>query len=106
MTNNQKYKLAALTGVILLAAVSMHFLWRKGSSPCRRVRDACQAAGFKYGETPEERKEFIFACFRPLIRGETIANVIISDRDLENCRDRQSRKRRRGDNQPPAEDDQ
>lgn len=100
MTPMQK-KLAA-AAVILVIGISMFFLLQEKPGPCRKIRDACEEAGYKFGRTPPERKAFRESCFQPLLQGQQVGNIKIDEDEAATCRDWQSRRRRRGGpNGPP-----
>ena len=93
---NPKYRALVILGVIAVAAISLYFLMQDGPGPCRKIRTACEEKGFRFGSTPQERREFMETCFRPIVRGETIAGIMISEDDVADCKERQGKRRRRG----------
>jgi hypothetical protein len=95
---NPKVRALVILGVIFFAAVSLYFLMQDGPGPCRKIRTACEQKGFQFGSTPQERREFMESCFRPLVRGENVAGISVDQDDVTACKERQSRRRRRTGN--------
>lgn len=56
-----------------------------GDGPCKQIRDACEAAGFKRGEH-KNKKGLFHDCLKPLMKGEAVAGVAVSAEDLEACK--------------------
>ena len=51
---------------------------------CRNIRDACRQAGFRPGGHAE-KKGLMMDCLQPILRGEVVASVSISPKDLSLC---------------------
>lgn len=84
---------------ILLAVVTAYLLLQYNSAgPCRKIRDLCEAQGFAPGRSPQQRRAFIDSCFRPLMNGETVGTVHITEEDAASCREfRRNRQVQRGE---------
>lgn len=79
-----------LIGVVLVVVLALFAISRQGRNkrPCRKLMQACQAAGFRRGATPVERKNFYDGCLKPLMNGQTVSGITINTSDAEACKER------------------
>jgi hypothetical protein len=88
-------KRIAIVTVLVVAAVAAFIFLQPDPGPCRKIRAACEAQGFKRGRTPSERRAFQENCFRPLLEGQAIHDVKIDQDVATACKERQSKRRGR-----------
>jgi hypothetical protein len=59
---------------------------KEGNHPCKKVKEACQAAGFTKGAHKENGKGLFMDCMKPLREGKTVEGVTIAPADLNACK--------------------
>jgi len=57
--------------------------------PCKTIMAACEAAGFKKGHH-SEKKGLILDCVEPLLKGQQVPGVTVSESDLAACKAKQA----------------
>lgn len=104
MPSMQK-RIAIVTALVIIAVGTFIFL-QPEPGPCRQIRAACEAQGFKRGRTPAERRAFQENCFRPLLEGQPVRDAKIDQDVVAACKERQSKRRgrNRGGNQKDAQE--
>lgn len=56
--------------------------------PCKEIKEACEAGGFKKGGHKEGGKGLHVDCMKKLMDGETVAGVTIDAAKLSACKER------------------
>lgn len=73
------------------------------TGPCKKIVDACSAAGFKRGEH-KDKKGLWKDCVEPLKEGQSVAGVNIDKSDIEACKSkREKMKNKRLENKEGTE---
>lgn len=54
--------------------------------PCIKVMDACKTAGYGAKGAPAEKKSLSKNCIQPLLDGERLADVTVSEADVNACK--------------------
>lgn len=85
-------RIASVTVLVIIAVGAFIFL-QPEPSPCRQIRAACEAQGFKRGRTPAERRAFQESCVRPLMEGQPVGNAKVQKDVVAACKERQSKRR-------------
>ncbi|MBX3020733.1 MAG: hypothetical protein KF799_03585 [Bdellovibrionales bacterium] len=87
-----------IVGIVLVAILSVYAISRnsKETRPCRKLTQACKAAGFKRGHTPAERRHFYQTCLKPLMETGTVGEIQIDPADAVACRLKWSKRNREG----------
>jgi hypothetical protein len=81
----------SVVAVAILIAVLMMGSGRGGKvggPACKKLREACEAMGFKRGGTPETRRAFFNDCIHPLIKGEKVKDTKFEQAEIQSCRQR------------------
>ena len=88
-----------IVGIVLIAILSVFAISRNSRSarPCRKLTEACKAAGFKRGHTSAERKSFFDNCLKPLMETGSIGDIEIDPSDAQACKDKWGKRGGRGD---------
>ncbi len=97
---NTKFTILAIIGVVILSAIGMYLLSPDELGPCRRIQAACEEGGFKLGVNANNRRQLLHACFRPIVRGKSVADIRVDPEDVDACRERQIKRRRKGKQNP------
>ncbi len=75
-----------------LAAWSDNHDKEHGDGPCKKIKDACVAAGFEKGKH-KEKKGLKMDCMKPIMNGETVAGVTVSPEDLSACKEKKEQRK-------------
>lgn len=77
-----------IVGIVLIAILSVFAISRnsRNNRPCRKLTEACKAAGFKRGHTSGERKAFFESCMKPLMETGTVGEIQIDAQDAQACK--------------------
>ncbi len=68
--------------------------------PCRKIIDACKAAGFERGREAASGKHLFRDCVKPLALGQKVEGVSASQADALACKEKREKKwRERHENQ-------
>jgi len=59
--------------------------------PCRKIEDACKAAGFEQGKFKEKKGLFV-DCLKPIMHGQTVPGVSITPADIQACQAKREHK--------------
>jgi hypothetical protein len=88
-----------MIGIALVAMVAAYAVFRQSDSarPCRKVMEACRAAGFKRGSSAKQRRDFFHSCVRPLMEKGSIGSVQIDPKDALSCKQKRAKRHRSGD---------
>ncbi len=89
-----KTLLVALLSISLTAHADNH---KDGHHPCKEIKEACEAAGFKKGGH-KEGKGLWKDCIDKVAKGESVAGVTISAEVVASCKTKhEMRKEKRKD---------
>jgi hypothetical protein len=58
-----------------------------GDRPCKKIAEACKAAGFERGS--KTGKDMI-QCIKPLMQGQTVAGVSVNPADIAACQQKRA----------------
>ena len=58
---------------------------REKNHPCKAIKEACEAAGFKVGDH-KDKKGLWKDCIEPIKAGQTVAGVTVSAAEIEACK--------------------
>ncbi len=61
---------------------------KEADHPCKPIVTACEAAGFKKGAR-EEKKGLFADCLRPILGGQSVPGVTVSEADVAACKAKQ-----------------
>lgn len=75
---------------IFLLSFSLHAEDLK-KYPCKKIKEACETAGFKKGDHKKDNKGLYIDCMKPLMAGQTVAGVTVSTDDVSACKDKQAK---------------
>lgn len=100
LTENQQ-RIAVGIAIVVGGLTGYALLHYNNSSPCRKIRDLCEAKGFAPGRSPQQKRTFVESCFRPLLNGEAVGGTTITREDAEQCREfRRNNQAQRGEGAP------
>jgi hypothetical protein len=68
--------------IALLASVTS-FAQSRNNQPCKQVKAACEAAGFKTGDA---KKNLWKSCIDPIVNGKSIPGVSVDTLTIAACR--------------------
>jgi hypothetical protein len=88
-------KRIAFVTILVIIAVGTFIFLQPEPGPCRQIRAACEAQGFKRGRTPAERRAFQENCFRPLLEGQPVRDAKVDQDVVAACKERQGKRRGR-----------
>lgn len=85
-----------LVAVIVVAGIALFALtYQHGEvQPCLKLVQLCEGAGFKRGQSAQERKSFFQSCMRPLMQRGFVGDIQINQEDASACRQRFQKRRR------------
>ena len=55
--------------------------------PCRKIKEACEAAGFM-PKGHKQKKGLMADCMKPIIEGGTVEGVTVSPEDVQACKEK------------------
>lgn len=76
----------ALALVLPLTSLNAHEEREGKDHPCRRIKQACSAAGYSKGK--KEGKGLRRDCMRPLLQGQNVPGVNVKASDVVACQER------------------
>ena len=85
--------IASLALIGLTAAPALADDPRPADHPCRKIEDACKAAGFVKGEAKVGKGLFI-DCLDPIVAGKTVPNVTVDPSLGPACKAREAEARK------------
>ena len=88
-------KRIAIVTVLVIAAVGIFIYLQPDPGPCRQIRAACEAHGFRRGRTTAERRAFQENCFKPLLEGQAVQEFKVDEEVASACKQRQDKRRNR-----------
>jgi hypothetical protein len=77
-----------LIGVVLVSVFALFLVSRqkKNDRPCRKLIQACQAAGYRRGHSLQERKSFMENCLKPLMTNASVGEIQIDPGEAAQCK--------------------
>jgi hypothetical protein len=95
-------KLPAL--IALSLAIPAGFARAEDGGPCRKIREACEAAGFtKGGHKKGEGKGLFVDCMKKIADGETVPGVTVAAEDVAACKEKKGKRKERREHSKGAE---
>lgn len=76
-----------ITALVLLGSVSAFAEHHENSKPCKEIKAACEAAGFKKGDH-KEQKGLYKDCFQPIMAGQSVAGVTVGADVVNACKEK------------------
>ena len=61
--------------------------------PCKAIKEACEAAGFKLGDH-KDKKGLWKDCIEPIKNGQTVAGVTVPATEIEACKAKKAEKKK------------
>ncbi len=80
--------LGLILGISMLAQAKD----KKGPNPCRKIKEACEAAGFAKG-AHKEAKGLWKDCLAPIMNDQAVAGVTVNPADLQACKVKRQKKK-------------
>lgn len=75
--------------LICLSFTAPAFAEKEGKDhPCRKIKEACEAAGYKKGGHKDGGKGLHVDCMKKLREGQTVEGVNVSAEDLAACKEK------------------
>ncbi len=74
-----------LSGLVGVAVVDLATAASGDATACRKIEDACKAAGFVKGEHTQG-KRLGHDCVKPIINGQTVSGVTVDAVTVKDCR--------------------
>lgn len=78
-------KVALITLALVCATAHVVAGEEHHEGPCKKLKEACVAAGFKKGEH-KSGKGLHLDCMKPVLEGKTVAGVTVSAEDIAACK--------------------
>lgn len=79
----KKMNLVAVSVMMALSA-SGAFAEGKGNHPCKKIKEACEAAGYTKGDH-KNKKGLFKDCMQPIMAGQAVAGVTADPADVSAC---------------------
>lgn len=75
-----------LATVLLGAFLSTQAVRAEEAHPCKKIKDACEAAGFKPGQA-KQKNGLMMNCMKPVMDGQKVKDVNVTDAEVAACKE-------------------
>jgi len=79
--------------LIVLSSMQAFADHHEESHPCKEIKAACEAAGFKQGGHQQNNKGLYKDCMQPLAEGKAVAGVNVSADKIAACKAKKEEKK-------------
>ncbi len=75
-----------ITALILTSSLLSISAFAREVGPCRKIKQACESAGFKKGDHKSNGKGLYVDCMKKIMSGETVPGVSASSDEVAACK--------------------
>jgi hypothetical protein len=84
---------ALVMGLIVLSSVHAFASHNEEHHPCKEIKAACEAAGFKKGDHKTNGKGLYKDCLQPIAEGKSVAGVNVTAEQISSCKAKMEEKK-------------